>query len=265
MAQNPFPLEGQHALVTGGARGIGAAISLALLEQGAHLSVLGRDLAQLQAWRAALPPNLLPQQQIHLLQADVADAAQVQAAFTDALRAIGQIDILINNAGQAISAAFLKTDAELWQRMIAVNLTGSMHCIQQVLPSMLERKSGRIINIASTAGLVGYAYVSAYCAAKHGVLGLTRSLALEVARKGITVNAVCPGYCDTDIVQESIARVMQTTGRSQEQAIAEFVKGNPQQRLVQPQEVANTVLWLCSPGAAAITGQAISVSGGEVM
>ena len=140
-----------------------------------------------------------------------------------------------------------------------------MLCIQQVLPGMVARGAGRIVNVASTAGLKGYGYVSAYCAAKHGVIGLTRSLALELASKGITVNAVCPGYTETDIVRDSIARVVQKTGRSEEQAMAEFVKGNPQGRLVQPNEVADAVLWLCGAGASAITGQSIAVAGGEVM
>jgi NAD(P)-dependent dehydrogenase (short-subunit alcohol dehydrogenase family) len=149
--------------------------------------------------------------------------------------------------------------------MLAVNLTGTFLCTQAALPDMLAAGGGRIVNIASTAAQRGYAYVSAYVAAKHGVLGLTRSLALELARKGITVNAVCPGYTETDILRESIANVVAKTGRSEAQARAEFAAGNPQQRIVQPQEVADAVRWLCGEGASAITGQAISVSGGEVM
>ena len=159
----------------------------------------------------------------------------------------------------------MKMDVALWQRMLAVNLTGTMLCMQQVLPSMAAAGYGRIVNVASTAGLAGYAYVAAYCAAKHGVVGLTRSLALEFATKGVTVNAVCPGYTETEIVRDGIARVVEKTGRTPEQAMAEFVKGNPQGRLVQPQEVADAVLWLCGPGAGAVTGQAIAVAGGEVM
>ena len=153
----------------------------------------------------------------------------------------------------------------LWDSMLAVNLTGTLLCMQQVVPGMVERQWGRIINVASTAGLKGYGYVSAYCAAKHGVIGLTRSVALELAQKGITVNAVCPGYTETEIVRSSIARVVEKTGRSEADAMAEFVKGNPQGRLVQPDEVANAVLWLCAEGASAITGQSIPVAGGEVM
>jgi len=184
--------------------------------------------------------------------------------FAKARGALGPITILVNNAGQAESAPFAKTSHELWQRMLAVNLTGVFLCARQALPDMLAAGSGRIVNIASTAGQVGYPYVAAYTAAKHGVVGLTRSLAIEVARRGITVNAVCPGYTETDILHESIANVIEKTGRSAHEAREEFAKGNPQQRIIRPQEVADAVRWLCGDGASAITGQSISVSGGEV-
>jgi NAD(P)-dependent dehydrogenase (short-subunit alcohol dehydrogenase family) len=197
--------------------------------------------------------------------ADVADAQQVQQAMHRAQERHGPIQILVNNAGQAESAPFAKMDEALWRRMLDVNLTGTMLCTQAVLPGMLQAGWGRIVNVASTAGQVGYAYVAAYCAAKHGVIGLTRSLALELAAKGITVNAVCPGYTETDIVRDSIARVVAKTGRTQDEARAEFVKSNPQGRLVDPAEVADTVAWLCGRGAGAVTGQSVSVSGGEVM
>ncbi|MBI1834854.1 MAG: SDR family oxidoreductase, partial [Burkholderiales bacterium] len=154
---------------------------------------------------------------------------------------------------------------EQWQQMLAVNLTGSFLCSQRALPAMLESGWGRIINVASTAGLKGYAYVAAYCAAKHGVIGLTRALATEVANKGVTVNAVCPGYTETDIVKDAIANIMQKTGRSEQQARAELAAHNPQQRLIQVEEVADAVLWLCSPASSAQNGQAIAVAGGEVM
>jgi NAD(P)-dependent dehydrogenase (short-subunit alcohol dehydrogenase family) len=252
-------LKGRHALVTGAARGIGAAIARTLAHEGATLTLLGRRAEALAALAGELPGA-------HgFVVADIADAARVRAAFAEARAARGPVTILVNNAGQAESAPFAKTSLELWQRMLAVNLTGSFLCAQAALPDMLAAGQGRIVNIASTAAQKGYAYVSAYVAAKHGVLGLTRSLALEVARKGITVNAVCPGYTETDILRESIANVVAKTGRSEEQARAEFALGNPQQRIVQPQEVADAVRWLCGDGAAAITGQAISVSGGEVM
>lgn len=249
----------RHALVTGGGRGIGAAVARQLADRGLRVTVLGRRLDVVQALAVERP------EQLHAVAADVADAAQVERALADAQARFGPVQVLVNNAGQAESAPFLKMDGALWQRMLQVNLTGTMVCTQAVLPGMLAAGWGRIVNVASTAGLAGYAYVSAYCAAKHGVVGLTRALALELATKGITVNAVCPGYTETDIVRESIERVVAKTGRTPEQAMAEFVKSNPQGRLVQPQQVADAVAWLCGEGAAAVTGQSISVSGGEVM
>jgi len=252
-------LQNRHAIVTGGGQGIGAAIARLLVAQGANVTVLGRKLETVQALAAEQP------QQMFAVSADVADAEQVQAAFASARQRFGPISILINNAGQASSAPFLKTDAALWNQMLAVNLTGTMLCTQAAVPDMLAAQWGRVVNIASTAGLAGYAYVAAYCAAKHGVVGLTRALALEFAKKGITVNAVCPGYTETDIVRSSIANVMAKTGRTEEQARAEFTAGNPQGRLVQADEVADTVAWLCGPAASAITGQSIAVCGGEVM
>jgi len=252
-------VRGRHAIVTGAARGIGAAIAQALAREGASLTLLGRRRDPLRALAESLPGT-------HgVAVADVADAQQVAQAFAQAREARGPVAILVNNAGAAESAPFTKTSVELWQRMLAVNLTGTFACTQAALPDMLAAKWGRIVNVASTAGLTGYAYVSAYVAAKHGVVGLTRSLALEVAKKGITVNAVCPGYTETDILRESIANVVAKTGRSEDEARAEFAKSNPQGRIVQPEEVADTVRWLCSDGAAAISGQAISVSGGETM
>lgn len=252
-------LNGQHALVTGAARGIGAEIARMLAREGAALTLLGRNRAALQALAAELPGE-------HgIAVADVGDEAQVRQAFAAARAQRGPVTILVNNAGQAESAPFAKTSLDLWQRMLAVNLTGTFLCSQAALPDMLQAGRGRIVNVASTAALKGYAYVSAYVAAKHGVLGLTRALALEVAKKGITVNAVCPGYTETDILRESIANVVAKTGRSEEQARADFASGNPQGRIVQPQEVADAVRWLCGEGASSITGQAISVSGGEVM
>lgn len=257
-------LQGRHALVTGAARGIGAAIAQALAAEGATLTLLGRNLVALQALADELNGSARKPSHGTAL-ADVADAAQVAAAFAGARLERGPITMLVNNAGQAESAPFAKTSIEVWQRMLAVNLTGSFLCAQAALPDMLAARQGRIVNIASTAAQRGYAYVSAYVAAKHGVLGLTRSLALELATKGITVNAVCPGYTDTDILRDSVAKVVAKTGRTEAQAMAEFTAGNPQRRLVQPQEVADAVRWLCGDGASAITGQAISVSGGEVM
>jgi NAD(P)-dependent dehydrogenase (short-subunit alcohol dehydrogenase family) len=248
-------LKGKHAVVTGASRGIGLAVAQRLLAQGARVTLMARDAAALEAAAAGIGGGVAWQ------TVDVTDPASVAEAFARA----GAADILVNNAGQAASSPFMRTDAELWQRMLDVNLTGAYHCIQAALPGMLDAGWGRIVNVASTAGLTGYRYVAAYCAAKHGLVGLTRALALELATKGITVNAVCPGYTETDIVQEAVANIVRKTGRSAEQARAELAAGNPQGRLVQPDEVAHAVAMLCMPAAAAMNGQAIAVAGGEVM
>ncbi|WP_150700147.1 SDR family NAD(P)-dependent oxidoreductase [Pandoraea terrae] len=258
---NPPPsLRGVHALVTGGARGIGEAVARQLLAQGARVTLLGRQAEALQATAQALGAR----GEIGFVTADIADADSVATAFARAAERFGPVQVLVNNAGQAMSAPFGKTDAQLWQRMLDVNLTGTFHCIQAALPSMLATGWGRVVNVASTAGLIGYAYVTAYTAAKHGVVGLTRALALEVAKKGVTVNAVCPGYTETDIVRDAVANIVAKTGRSEADARDELAKRNPQGRLVQPDEVADAVVWLCQPAAQAITGQSIAVAGGEV-
>jgi len=257
MEQNSQALAGKHAVVTGGARGIGAAVTQALAAHGVMVTMLGRS--------AAPPSDLANKPDLHYVQADVCEPDELARAFDSARAAFGSIHILVNNAGQGRSAPFMKTDFELWRGMMQVNLDGPFHCIHAVLPGMLEAGWGRIVNVASTAGLTGYSYVSAYCAAKHGVVGLTRALALEVAAKGVTVNAVCPGYTETEMLQRTIDGIVAKTGRTAAEARAELSSRNPQKRMIQPEEVANAVTWLCLPGSEAITGQSIAIAGGEVM
>lgn len=247
----------RHVFVTGGGSGIGAAIAARFAAADWQVTVAGRGLERVQTVATKIGA--------HAQQMDVTDRASVQAAIRAAKEHFGPIAVLVNNAGVAKAGPFLKTTPEALQVSLDVNLYGVFNCTQEVLGDMMAEGSGRIINIASTAALTGYAYVSAYCAAKHAVLGLTKSLALEFATKGITVNAICPGYTDTDIVEDSIKQIVSVTGRTREEALAELVKVNPQKRLVQPDEVAATALWLASPDSAAVTGQAIAVAGGEVM
>ncbi|QGZ63221.1 SDR family NAD(P)-dependent oxidoreductase [Paraburkholderia acidisoli] len=253
-------LNDRHAVVTGGGSGIGAATAATLLGAGARVTLMGRDATRLEAQKTALGGG----DNVACVSVDIANEEAVTAAFAQAVAALGEIDILVNNAGQATAAPFAQTDLALWQRMLDVNLTGAFLCTRAVLPAMLKRKSGRIVNVASTAGQVGYPYVAAYCASKHGVIGMTRALALEVATQGVTVNAVCPGYTETELLQASLDQITRKTSRSEAEARSILVRHNPQQRFVTPDEVGDAVLWLCGPGSSAITGQSISVSGGEI-
>ena len=246
--------DGRHALVTGGGSGIGAAIARILIDKGAAVTIVGRNSERLASAADTLGASPIA--------ADVTDRDAVATAFSAAAEARGPIEILINNAGIAESAPFAKMTDELWDRMLAVNLTGVYNCCRAAIGGMLETGGGRIVNVASIAGLRGAAYIAGYCAAKHGVIGLTRALAQEYARKNITVNAVCPGYVDTEIVQNAIANIVSKTGRSEEEALAQLVGTNPQGRLIQADEVADTVAWLCRQQS--VNGQSITIDGGEV-
>jgi len=255
-------LQGRHALVTGGGRGIGASVARSLVSRGAKVSLLGRTAATLETLAVDLRSLGA---QIFCATADVSRRESVDAAFAAARTLFGPIEILINNAGCAVSSPITKRDDALWERLLAINLSGTYFGMQAALPDMLQAGFGRIINIASTAGLTGYPYVAAYCAAKHGVIGLTRAVAREVASRNITVNAVCPGYTDTDLVREAAAKISAVTGRKLEDALQAMTKSNPQGRLIQPDEIANAVAWLCMPGSESVTGQSIVVAGGELM
>jgi len=257
------PLDGQHALITGASRGIGAAVADTLAEAGATLSLTARNGEEITGVASALAKK-------HGVVAtgyatDATNTDQVEETIRAAAKAHGAPTILVNNAGGADSIPFLKETRTQWDHTLTLNLTSTFVAMQAVLPAMLEAGYGRIINIASTAGLKGYAYVSSYCAAKHGVIGLTRATALETARKGITVNAVCPGYTDTPMVADAVDKIVEKSGRTREETIAELAAGNPQRRLVDPPEVAAAVLWLALPSSTSITGQSIAVAGGEVM
>jgi NAD(P)-dependent dehydrogenase (short-subunit alcohol dehydrogenase family) len=253
-------LAGRHAIVTGASRGIGAAIAAALAADGVRVSLLGRDAGNLGRVSDQLGGGV----RAFPIVADITDPASLRSAFDAARGHFGPVHLLVNNAGQAASAKFTDTDEALWSRLIAVNLTGTYLCTRHAVPDMLAEGFGRIVNIASIAGLRGAAFISAYASSKHAVIGLTRSLALEYAAKNITVNAVCPGFVDTDIVKDAIANIKRKTGRTDSEALAALVATNPQRRLIEPREVADTVMWLCRPGSESITGQSIVLAGGEV-
>lgn len=255
--KNSKPLSG-HAVVTGAGAGIGLAIARTLAAAGAQVTLMGRRREPLLAAAEKLPGSSFQ-------TCDVTDEADVAKAFAAAEAAHGPVEYLVNNAGSAVTAPVAKTTLAQMRAMLDVNLIGPFLCARAVLPGMTTRGSGRIVTIASTSGLKGYAYTGAYCASKHGVIGLTRTLALELASTGVTANAVCPGFADTELVERSIDMITRKTGRSREDALAELVKHNPQKRLIAPAEVADAVLWLCGPGAASITGQSIVVAGGEIM
>lgn len=244
-------LAGKTALVTGGGSGVGAAIAAALAGQGAAVTICGRRAAPLQAVAARIGAREAV--------CDMTDEAAVEAMFA----AAGPFDIVIANAGASESAPMAKTSLEAFRRMIDANLTSAFLTLREGAKGMAGRDWGRLIAIASTAGVKGAAYVAPYAAAKHGVVGLVRSLALETARKGVTVNALCPGFLDTEMTARSVANIAAKTGRSPAEARAALEATNPMGRLIPPEDVAEAVLWLCGPGSATITGQAISICGGE--
>ncbi len=250
------PLAGRHALITGASRGIGAAIARELSRLGADLTLVARDTASLGKTAASLRGS----GHVDKLAADVTRDEDVRRLAAD----VRSLHILINNAGGAESAPFTRTDAALWQRMIDLNLTSVYRVTHALAPAMAKSGWGRIVNVASSAGLKGYAYVSAYTAAKHGVVGLTRALALELAKNGVTVNAVCPGYTDTPMLDGAIGAIAAKTGKSKDEARAGLAATNPLGRLVTPEEVASAVGWLCLPESGSITGQAIAIAGGEL-
>jgi len=246
-----------HVLITGAGRGIGAAIAEIFAKGEFSVSLLGRQLTVLEEQVAAFGSH------VQAIACDITDPNQVERAFDQACNEFGPITVLVNNAGAAHAAPFLKTSPERLQAMLDVNYLGACYCIQNVLPAMIENKHGKIINIGSTSSVKGYSYVAAYSAAKHAIMGLTRSLAKELSATGVSINTVCPGFTETDIVGDAIENIMQKTGRSEEQAIAELTKHNPQARFVQPIEVAEQVYYLATQAPQSITGQALMVDGGE--
>jgi NAD(P)-dependent dehydrogenase (short-subunit alcohol dehydrogenase family) len=256
-------LQDRIALITGGGRGIGRAVALAFAREGARVAVAARTTAQVEEVAAEIEHACGVK--ALALSCDVADAAAVTRMFQEAREGFGSpADVLVNNAGVAESAPLLKTTDEFWHRHLSVNLSGTFYCTRAALSGMIERGWGRIINIASIAGKSGAPYIAAYSASKHGVLGLTRSCALEVATRGITVNAICPGYVETEMTARAVENIKAKTGRSEAEARSTIEKMSPQNRLVTPEEVAALALLLASEEGRGITGQAINIDGGTI-
>lgn len=257
-------LQNRIALITGGGRGIGRAIALEFAREGADVAVAARTLEQVEAVASEVA-NQFSRKALPVV-CDVANSASVSEMFASVIGSLGRSpDIMVNNAGIAVSAPVTKTDDELWHRHLAINLSGTFYCTRAALPGMIERGWGRVINVASIAGKTGGPYIAAYSASKHGVLGLTRSTALEVAAKGITVNAICPGYVDTEMTTRGIENITQKTKLSADEAMDSIKKMSPQNRIIEPGEVAALALLLASEEGRGINGQAINVDGGSVL
>jgi len=255
------PLEGRTALVTGAGRGIGEAIARALAEAGAAVVVAARTAAAVEAVAARLRAE---GRRAWAVPCDVADPGSVEALARTATELAGPIDILVNNAGISGSAPIHRIALEDWNRMLAVNATGTFLCTRAFLPAMTERGWGRVVNIASVAGLAGARYIAAYAASKHAVVGLTRAVAAEVAGRGVTVNAICPGYVDTEMTRRTIETIVERTGRSEREALEALTSMSPQRRLIEPREVAHAILSLCHDDAMGINGQTIVIDGGAL-
>jgi 3-hydroxybutyrate dehydrogenase len=253
-------LRGRTAVVTGGGRGVGAAVACRLAGAGAEVLVASRTAADVERVAACLREE---GRLAHAVTCDVAEPSSIERMAEAARHALGRVDILVNNAGAAVAAPIHRTSLDDWSRMLAVNATGAFLCLKAFLPDMVERGWGRVVNVASVVGLTADRYIAAYAASKHALVGLTRAAAAEVAARGVTVNAVCPGYLRTQMTEETIARIMQTTGRSEEQTLEALLQRSPQRRLIEPDEVAETVLFLCTDAARGITGESIVIDGGE--
>ena len=255
-------LEDQHAVVTGGSRGIGAAIAAEFVRRGARVTIMGRSAETLEERAQEMRGE--KGASVSTEECDVSDADSVANAFARSVGMFGPVQILVNNAGTAKSRLFTQTTREMWDELIGVNLTGTFLCCQEVVPGMMESKSGRIVNVASTAGLRGYKTMSAYCASKHGVIGLTRVLSQETAKHGITVNAVCPGYTDTDLTDSAIKNIVNNLGKTEDEAMRMLTNVITRGTLITVDEVASAVSWLCSPDASGVTGVALPIAGGEI-
>ena len=255
------PLAGRSAVVTGGGRGAGAAIARRLAADGAQVIVAARSRDQIEAVAAELRASGASS---HAVVCDVADPAAIQRLADAARGHVGRIDILINNAGIATAAPLVRTTLDEWHQAFAVNATAAFLCLKAFLPDMMTARWGRVVNVASTAAVSSDRYIAAYAASKHAMLGLTRSAAAETAAHGVTVNAICPGFLATDMTEESLARIVASTGRTRDEAAAILARRNPQDRMIDPEEVAAAAAYLCSDAARGINGAALVIDGGEL-